>query len=72
MAASVDPVDVLVLSGLGRNERAAAAGEAVVLGRDFSGVVVEVGFNVQDLKGSILQNSVSDENFSDKFSNSKF
>ena len=49
-AASVDPVDILILSGLGRNERDPEDSRAVVLGRDFSGVVVEVGFRVRDLK----------------------
>jgi reticulon-4-interacting protein 1, mitochondrial len=48
-AASVDPVDVLILSGTGRNERDASA-DSVVLGRDFSGVVVEVGLHVEEFK----------------------
>ena len=50
-AGSVDPADVLILSGLGRNERRSDSDEnSVVLGRDFSGVVVEVGVGVDDLK----------------------
>ena len=58
-AASVDPVDVLILSGLGRNERRSHADtNSVVLGRDFSGIVVEVGLEVDDLKVGDGKNTV--------------
>ena len=50
-AGSVDPADILILSGLGRHERQIESDESsVVLGRDFSGTVVEVGVGVDDLK----------------------
>ena len=53
-AASVEPVDISILSGLGRHERprsssTGSSSERLVLGRDLSGVVVEVGINVTTL-----------------------
>jgi len=49
-AASVDPADISLLSGLGRYERSKAGQsqdrDNVVLGRDLSGTLVEVGNNV--------------------------
>lgn len=47
-AASVDHVDVLILNGYGRNERRNK--KSVILGRDFSGVVMEVGRRVNHTK----------------------
>ena len=54
-AASVEPVDISILSGLGRHERPRTSSKGssssgrLVLGRDLSGVVVEVGINVTTL-----------------------
>ena len=51
-AASIEPVDVSILSGLGRHERrprGSCSDRQLVLGRDLSGVVVEVGLNVSTL-----------------------
>ena len=54
-AASVEPVDISILSGLGRHERLrsssskGSSSERLVLGRDLSGVVVEVGINAATL-----------------------
>ena len=54
-AASLDFTDVAVLSGLGRNERRLHTrkcrynGENVIIGRDFSGVVLDVGKNVTNV-----------------------
>ena len=52
LAASVDPVDISLMSGLGRHERLKAVDheDVLVLGRDLSGKVVEVGTNVNSLK----------------------
>ena len=49
IAAAVDPVDVSILSGLGWCERTKDKYSPVTLGRDFSGVVVEVGRDVNHI-----------------------
>ena len=43
-------MDIHILSGLGRNERRNTLVEHISLGRDFSGIVAEVGLHVEDLK----------------------
>ena len=49
-AASVDAVDIAILSGLGRCERRMfRAGRGSILGRDFSGVVLDVGRKVTNV-----------------------
>lgn len=48
-ASSVEPLDVSILSGLGRYERNPSDEDALVLGRDLSGVVAEVGLEVHHL-----------------------
>lgn len=48
-SASVDPSDISLLSGVGRNERRPDPRGTFILGRDFSGVVVEVGLQVNNL-----------------------
>ena len=50
-AASVDAADVSILSGYGRNERGCYKNRKVhVLGRDFSGVVLDVGRSVKNVE----------------------
>ena len=48
-AVSIDPVDISILSGLGWCERIKKRDNPLILGRDFSGVVVEVGRNVHHI-----------------------
>ena len=48
IAASIDPADVSILSGLGCHERDSGKGP-LILGRDLSGIVVEVGRNIKHL-----------------------
>ena len=51
VAASIDPADIAILSGLGWCEREKHGNQigSLVLGRDLSGVVVEIGVNVHHL-----------------------
>lgn len=49
-AASVDSADIAILSGYGRNERNMYRRQSDILGRDFSGVVLDVGRNVKNVK----------------------
>ena len=53
MAVSVDPADISILSGLGWYERTLSESSKdipLILGRDFSGEVVEVGRNVSHIR----------------------
>ena len=51
-AASVDVTDISILSGLGKTERKMSQDQkkCLVLGRDFSGVVLDVGRNVSNVE----------------------
>lgn len=49
VAAAVDPVDVSILSGLGWCERRKQGNTPLILGRDFSGVVVEIGRDINHI-----------------------
>lgn len=49
VAAAVDPVDVSILRGLGWCERRKDRYHPLILGRDFSGIVVEVGKDVNHI-----------------------
>ena len=61
-AASVDAVDIAILSGLGRYERRMfrTGNGSTILGRDFSGVVLDVGRKVTFFKNlnSFTKNSL--------------